>query len=89
MKFAASSLITLALAVSVNAICNIGGGFGTVGDKDCCWGGDQGADACLRQNGGIACTQVGNAESKNFCINMGIPSSKCDWKGPALSKGKE
>ncbi|KAH8622139.1 hypothetical protein IG631_23245 [Alternaria alternata] len=77
MKFP-TSIVALALAVSVQAECYITGGFGTVGDKGCCWGGDQGADACLRQQGGIACTQVGNAESANFCINMGIPTEKCD-----------
>ncbi|KAI5366810.1 hypothetical protein AA0119_g7457 [Alternaria tenuissima] len=76
MKFT-TPILLLALGVSVQAECYIESGFGTTGDKDCCWGGDQGADACLRQRGGIACTQVGNAESGNFCINMGIPTEKC------------
>ncbi|KAJ4986150.1 hypothetical protein SVAN01_08303 [Stagonosporopsis vannaccii] len=45
--------------VSVSAECYITGGFGTVGDKGCCWGGDAGYDACLRQTSSASCTLPG------------------------------
>ncbi|KAG9191384.1 hypothetical protein G6011_09472 [Alternaria panax] len=76
MKFT-TPLILLALGVSVQAECYITGRFGTVGDKNCCWGGDQGSDACLRQTGGIACTQSGSTETNNFCSKYGISMAKC------------
>lgn len=47
----------------------------TSSDPNCCWGGQAGHDACLRQQGGGGCIQ--GTEAKNFCMNMNIPSSKC------------
>lgn len=44
-------------------------------DPNCCWGGQEGSDACHRQQGTPRC---GNGmEAHNFCKNMGIPNSKC------------
>lgn len=53
------------------------GGFGTVPDTRCCWGGDQGSDACFRQTRSASCGAAGNFQEANFCRNKGIPSSKC------------
>lgn len=44
-------------------------------DPNCCWGGDQGSDACSRQNGGTGCML--GAETQNFCINRGITKEQC------------
>ncbi|KAF9695491.1 hypothetical protein EKO04_006676 [Ascochyta lentis] len=73
-----TSLILLALGVSVQAECYIAGARGTVGDKGCCWGGEAGSDACLRQTGSASCLQDGNVQSSNFCMNNGIPNTKCN-----------
>ncbi|KAI9152322.1 hypothetical protein HJFPF1_09552 [Paramyrothecium foliicola] len=70
MKFF-QSIALLALSATAYAACTIDGT-----DPNCCWGGDQGSDACSRQNGGMGC--ILGAEAKNFCMNMGIPNSKCD-----------
>ncbi|KZL85978.1 hypothetical protein CI238_06151 [Colletotrichum incanum] len=69
MKFF-QSIAILALTATAYAACRIDGT-----DPNCCWGGDQGSDACARQNGYIGC--INGAESGNFCRNMGIPNTKC------------
>ncbi|KAF6834426.1 hypothetical protein CMUS01_06163 [Colletotrichum musicola] len=69
MKFF-TALALLALGATANAACTI---YGT--DPNCCWGGDDGYDACLRQNGYVGCTN--GRENGNFCKNRGIPNSKC------------
>ncbi|KAF6820921.1 hypothetical protein CPLU01_12612 [Colletotrichum plurivorum] len=70
MKFL-QSIAILGLAIGAHAACTIDGT-----DPNCCWGGDQGNDACSRQNGYIGC--INGYEDNNFCRNMGIPNSKCD-----------
>lgn len=44
-------------------------------DPNCCWGGKNGMDACFRQAKSQTCRDPN--ERKNFCVNMGIPRSKC------------
>ncbi|KAJ4417919.1 hypothetical protein N0V82_005876 [Gnomoniopsis sp. IMI 355080] len=45
-------------------------------DPNCCWGGSTGEDACLRQAGGVACSN--GADKENFCVNMGITKAECN-----------
>lgn len=44
-------------------------------DPNCCWGGKTGMDACFRQAKSQACRDP--EMKKNFCVNIGIPRSKC------------
>ncbi|KAF6835355.1 hypothetical protein CPLU01_04435 [Colletotrichum plurivorum] len=91
MKFF-TALTLLALGVTTHAACTVSQVEGT--DPNCCWGGDDGWDACLRQNGYIGCTQA--VETNNFCKNHGIPNTMCKadccdlrtGKGKACPKGK-
>ncbi|WYZ43585.1 hypothetical protein EsH8_VII_000021 [Colletotrichum jinshuiense] len=69
MKFF-QSIAIFALVTTAQAACTIDGT-----DPNCCWGGHQGSDACSRQNGYIGC--IIGRETSNFCINRGIPNSKC------------
>ncbi|RDW75269.1 hypothetical protein BP6252_06411 [Coleophoma cylindrospora] len=80
MKFT-QSLVILALAANAYAACRIG--INSI-DPNCCWGGDQGSDACSRQQGGTGCSL--GAESGNFCVNLGIPNSKCGHPVPMLTR---
>ncbi|KAF9873233.1 hypothetical protein CkaCkLH20_09396 [Colletotrichum karsti] len=66
MRFSAIIFLTLAAAAqeAVAASCRIAD-F----KSDCCWGGSNGQDACLRQRGGAnVCRSPG--ESSNFCRNV-------------------
>lgn len=89
MQFTQTLAVVL-FAAYAHATCTIGI---VSSDPNCCWGGDQGSDACSRQyitltysqsfpniltshrQGGNGCFM--GSESGNFCMNMGIPNSKC------------
>ncbi|OLN97997.1 hypothetical protein CCHL11_06811 [Colletotrichum chlorophyti] len=70
MKFS-QALAILTLSATAFGACTIDGT-----DPNCCWGGSDGHDACLRQNGYIGC--INGAERGNFCKNRGITSQQCD-----------
>ncbi|KAJ4308158.1 hypothetical protein N0V84_012267 [Fusarium piperis] len=72
MKFTQSIIALAALVNGINAACQIGASI----DMNCCWGGKQGSDACSRQAKSVICSIDG--KSKDFCRNIGIPSSKCN-----------
>ncbi|KAM0424372.1 hypothetical protein ACHAPT_010520 [Fusarium lateritium] len=71
MKLIQSVVALVALANGALGVCQIG----TSIDTNCCWGGKQGSDACFRQAKSWICN---DGRSKDFCRNIGIPSSKCN-----------
>lgn len=56
-------------------------------DPNCCWGGKNGMDACFRQVKSQACRDP--EMRKNFCVNVGIPRSKCVRTSSLLSAATE
>ncbi|KAK0642606.1 hypothetical protein DIS24_g8831 [Lasiodiplodia hormozganensis] len=72
MKFT-SAIIAFAFVASASAACTM---QVDSTDPNCCWGGKNGMDACFRQAKSQTCRDPN--ERKNFCVNMGIPRSKCD-----------
>ncbi|KAH9879295.1 hypothetical protein J1614_002734 [Plenodomus biglobosus] len=68
MRFFTTIIATVVAIGSANAACSIGGGT----DPNCCWGGQNGVDACNRQG---ACN-VG-ADRYNYCSYFGITPQEC------------
>ncbi|KAM0325131.1 hypothetical protein ACHAQA_007670 [Verticillium albo-atrum] len=64
-----SLLIAAIAASSANAACQIAGSI----DPNCCWGGKNGRDACLRQNGGCSF----GSDPGNYCTSFGIGRDRC------------